>query len=306
MTGRPFLGLRPTAAVVGTVLAVSAYAGFASDASRPGIVATIFPLYDWAAALAGAFADVRQLMPPGVEVHAYAPTPADVAAIRAARVFLYCGPKLEPWAERLVGSTAGEPPLRLVVADLARDPARPNDAEMDPHFWTDPVAAARAVAGIADALAARFPAHAEDLRRRRAAYLAELERLDRDWAAMTASARRRTVLYGGHRAFDALGARYGIEFVSPYEGFSPEEQPTPRAMAELVRRIRETGSRVIFTEEIVEPRVARAIALETGAEIRVLHALHNRTPDEARRGETYLSIHRRNLEEVRRVLVEAP
>lgn len=261
------------------------------------VVATIFPLYDWARIVGGPSADVRQLLPAGAEVHGYAPTPADVAAVRAAHVFIYAGPDLEPWADRLDvrPDCAG---LRRLAAGQCLRP-RPTG---DPHFWTDPVAAITVVRGIADAMADLDPAGADGYRARANAYAEDLRRLHEDFAAMVATARSRTVMLGGHAAFGALGERYGITFVSPYAGFSPDTPPSPRAMAELIDRMKQTRSTVVFHEELVDPRVARAIARETGAELRLLHGLHNRTPEEVRRGETYLTLQRRNLEEMRRVL----
>ena len=53
------------------------------------IVATIFPLYDFAREIAGEDAEVKMLLKPGAEVHSYEPTPQDIIAIQNCDVFLY-------------------------------------------------------------------------------------------------------------------------------------------------------------------------------------------------------------------------
>ena len=51
------------------------------------IVATIFPLYDFAREIAGEDAEVKMLLKPGAEVHSYEPTPQDIIAIQNCDVF---------------------------------------------------------------------------------------------------------------------------------------------------------------------------------------------------------------------------
>lgn len=55
------------------------------------VVATIFPLYDFAREIAGEDAEVKMLLKPGAEVHSYEPTPQDIIAIQNCDVFLYIG-----------------------------------------------------------------------------------------------------------------------------------------------------------------------------------------------------------------------
>ena len=68
------------------------------------IVATLFPQYDFAKAIAGDKAEVTLLLPAGMESHAYEPTPQDVLTIHQADLFLYTGPEMEAWAQSIVGS----------------------------------------------------------------------------------------------------------------------------------------------------------------------------------------------------------
>lgn len=55
------------------------------------VVTTLFPQYDFAREIAGDKADVRLLLPPGVESHSYEPTPQDITGIKKADVFIYTG-----------------------------------------------------------------------------------------------------------------------------------------------------------------------------------------------------------------------
>ena len=59
---------------------------------------------------------------------------------------------------------------------------------------------------------------------------------------------------------------------------------------------------MVFQLELSNGRVADAIAEAAGAETEILHSCHTLTVSEAERGETYLSLMRRNLEALRHAL----
>jgi len=305
--------------LAGTIALAAVTAGAAEPALHA--VASIFPLYDWARIVGGERVEVVQLLPPGVEAHTFAPSPRDAVRLRSAGLFLFCGPSMEPWAADLAAAAglagsrwfradAHVPPLPPSEADASPEAhvhgpdddhghAHGDPADADPHFWLDPLAAEAVVHALADAFATLDPGGAARYRARADAYAAELRCLDADFAAMVRDAATRTGVYGGHPAFGRFARRYGLECVSPYEGCSPDAQPGPRAIAGLVRRMRELGTRVVSHEELLDPRVARVLAEEAGARLVLLHGVHNRTADEQRAGATYLSIQRANLERLR-------
>ncbi len=278
-----------------------------TTASKPLIVATIFPDYDFVRVVAGNQVEARLLLPPGVEAHTYEPTPGDVAAVARAAAFVYTGAHMEPWVE---GFLSGVGNKKLVVVDasqgiaLAAERSEDHDEdELDPHIWLDPTLASRMVATIADALATLDPTGAASYRTNAAAYQAKLAELDARIARDLAPAKGTTIVYGGHFAFGYFARRYGLEHRSPYRGFSPDAEPTPQAVAELVDVLKSTEARVVFYEELLEPRVARAIAGATGARIELLHGVHNLTRDELDKGASYLSIMEDNLRKLKEALV---
>jgi zinc transport system substrate-binding protein len=304
---------RPT--ILAAVVAFGGLAVCGAAAPRLRVVTTVSPLHDWARVVGGDRVEAVQLLPPGVEAHTFAPTPRDAARLREADLFLFCGPVMEPWAADFAVA-AGLAESTLFRADshvtpLPATPAVPADphahrpgclhgpADGDPHFWLDPLAAIEVVQSLAAAFATADPDGAAGYRGRADAYIAELRRLHADFEAMVRAAATRTVVHGGHQAFGRFARRYGIEFVSPYEGFSPDAQPGPRALAAMIRRMRELGTRIVYHEELIEPRIARLLAEETGARLVLLHGGHNLTAEERRAGATYLSLQRANLERLR-------
>lgn len=98
-----------------------------------------------------------------------------------------------------------------------------------------------------------------------------------------------------HDAFGYLARRYGLEQI-PIAGTSPESEPAPRRFEEVVEIARARGVTTIFSESIVSPRVAAAVARAVGARTAVLDPIESLASEARADGEDYVSIMRANLE----------
>src|SRR5271169_1511579 len=67
------------------------------DQNRLTVVASLFPLYDFAKNIGGDRADVSLLLPPGVEPHSFEPRPDDIIKLGKADIFIYTNNYMEPW-----------------------------------------------------------------------------------------------------------------------------------------------------------------------------------------------------------------
>ena len=70
--------------------------------NKLNIITSIYPIYDFTKQIAGEKANVTMLLPTGVEVHDYEPTPQDVIHVKNSDLFLFLGKELEPWGDTLV------------------------------------------------------------------------------------------------------------------------------------------------------------------------------------------------------------
>jgi zinc transport system substrate-binding protein len=168
----------------------------------------------------------------------------------------------------------------------------------DPHLWLDFELAARVADRIALALAEADPPGRDVFRARAQALKAELGSLDEEFRTGLAGCAGRSLLVAGHAAFGYLARRYGLKQVALY-GPSPEAQPRPRAVVEVVELARRQGVQAVFYETSVAPDLARAIAREIGARTLVLNAGHNPTRAELMQGRGFFDIMRKNLERLR-------
>lgn len=275
------------------------------------VVTTIFPLYDFVRVVGGDRVEVALLLPPGVEPHSFEPTPEDMVRISRAGLFVYTNPYMEPW---VAGLLKGNDRQRLTVVDASAGvsylPAAGEDnghdvnegghhhGGMDPHVWLSIPNARKMVENIAAALGTKDPPNAAFYRQNAAAYGQKLTELDRKFQAGLGTCRTRRFLHGGHYAFGYLADRYGLQYVSAY-AISADAEPRPRTLVEMIALMRSSGTRYIFYEELISPRVAETIARETGATMLRLNGVHNLSRDELQGGATYLSLMEQNLANLR-------
>jgi zinc transport system substrate-binding protein len=264
---------------------------------KPLVVASFYPMYEFARQVAGERAQVLSLVPPGVHGHDWEPSPQDIVQVRRARAFVYNGAGFEPWAEKLIKEAAG-PATVVVAASAGLTVARAGtNGDTDPHVWLDPVLARSEVEAIRAALERSDPtgkaAYADNAR----AFSARLDALNLSFEAGLRDCSRREVVVS-HAAFGYLTRRYRLEQISVM-GLIPEAEPSPAALAGIVRQARQRKVAAIFLEPMVSPRLAETLAREIGVRILPLNPVEGVTTEEAKEGTTYVDLMARNLESLR-------
>jgi zinc transport system substrate-binding protein len=291
-----------------------------APAPRPVVVASFYTLAEFARQVAGDRAEVVALVPTGVEPHDWEPSPRDLVTIEKAAVLVYNGAGFDAGVERIarnvppktvvVEATAGLP---LVLAD---HPADGHDdahghrhstdkrargdrsaAQQDPHVWLDPRLAKAQVDAIRGGLAKADPTNAEHYATRAAGYMARLGALDEAFGRGLAQCRRREIVVS-HAAFTYLAHRYKLLQV-PVMGLAPQAEPSPARLAQIVRQVRRLKAEVIFSETLVNQRLAETLAREVGARTLVLNPVEGLTDEEARAGKDYVSVMEENLRSLR-------
>ena len=138
--------------------------------------------------------------------------------------------------------------------------------DTNPHLWTSPRYAGAMAAEVARGLAAADPDHAADYEQRAAAYAAKLAALDA-WvgAQFEAVPAEDRVLVSGHDSLRYYLHDYGIAYAGAImPSFEDNAEPSAAELDALSERITERGVRAIFVESSMSPKLAQAIARETG------------------------------------------
>ncbi len=242
-------------------------------AAEPLRVMTSFTiLHDITRRIAGEYAVVETLVGPDADAHVFEPAPRHARALSQADLVIINGLEFEGWMERLVAASGYRGPL--VRASDGIDPLEMDDGahdhhghhhhgQADPHAWHDVSLVRQYVRNISRALSQVDARHAENYARRAARLDVELEALD-DWVRETlAQAPEPRRVITSHDAFSYYGRAYGVEFLYPV-GWSTDAEPSAATVGALIRQLREDDVRVLFVENISDPRLIERIASEGG------------------------------------------
>lgn len=298
-----FLSAILITAVIAVACVVATYSGESVKRAPDGrllITATMFPQYDFVRAIAGDKADVRLLLPPGTEGHTFEPTPADIKAIDNSDIFIYTDKSMEPWAAKII---AGVKNKKLKVVDSSRGiKLIKNGGDIDPHVWTDPLNAIAMVENIRAALCSADSKNSRYYTKNTKTLEDQIASLNIEFKKMAKNARLKTIVLGGSNPFAYFMKRYKINCAAAHDSCSGEGDASARRVAEMAEIIRNGGIKVVYYSEMTPPKMASALASETGAELVQLNSCHTVTPEEFKKGVTYVSLMKDNAEKLKKGL----
>jgi zinc transport system substrate-binding protein len=284
--------------ILALALLVPLLSGCAGN-NHPDVMASFYPIEFLAQQIAGGDVSVGVVVKPGTEPHEYEPTTGDMERVVEARLVLLQGINFETWVNAAESQSSARFATVTDGIELHPNPDADELEELpsDPHTWLDPVLYKQMAANVEGALAAEFPEHASAFHQRAADLAARLDALDAQWKAGLADCRVR-VIVTNHAAFAYMGQRYGFEMIA-ISGLSPEEEPSPQTMQDIVKEIRDRNITVVFFEDLVSPAVAEAVAREAGATTRVLSPIEGISAVDAKAGEDYFTRMAENLDALR-------
>ncbi|TCC51019.1 zinc ABC transporter substrate-binding protein [Kribbella capetownensis] len=310
-----FAGATALAAV--TLAGCGGSSASGSAGGKLDVVTSFYPLEFIARTVGGDAVHVTTLTAPGVEPHDLELTPKQVGTIATAKLVVY-EKNLQPAVDEAVEQNAEDAGFDVVPAahleatgadfeehDETQGAATPGgtthpaaytDEALDPHFWLDPVRYADVVKAVTDKLVATDSANAAGYQERSKALLADIGELDTDYKTGLADCRLKTFVTS-HEAFAYLAKRYGLTMVG-IAGFTPDAEPTPARIKEVQDIVKAQKVTTIFYEELVSPKVAETIARDVGVQTAVLSPIEGLS--DANSQETYLTLMRENLQELRK------
>lgn len=279
-------------------------AGCASGAPQVGegeglvVCTTVYPLWEFAGQIAGERAEVVLLTPDGGELHDWEPTPADMVILENCNLLVYNGAGLEHWTDAALSSVQGgelagvdtSAGLELLEGEAHVD----HGPERDPHVWLSPANAAVQARAIRDGLIGVDPQGEAAYTSNCDVLLQRLEQLDQQFRTALEPLPGRDIVVA-HAAFGYLCRDYGLNQIA-VQGFSPDGEPDPAAIARVIDLVREHRINVIFFEEQASGKVAQIIANEVGVGVDALNPLETLTAEQKEAGEDYFSVMESNLE----------
>lgn len=250
--------------------------------------------------IGGDAVSISVMVPEGIEPHDFEPRAGDLIRLKQARVFVYNGMGMEHWADKALQSAGAENQVvvraseKVVPIPLEDEEEREEHGDYDPHTWLGLSEAKEEARAIRDGLIAASPENRDLFMKNYDTFAKSIDSLQQEYREKLAKAPRKE-LVTGHAAFGYLARDFSLTQESVEDAFATGEPPA-RKLVELIRFCRAHHVKTIFTEEMMDPALARTLASEAGASAETLSTL------EEPGSESYLDTMRDNLEKIDKAL----
>jgi zinc transport system substrate-binding protein len=250
--------------------------------AAPSVVASVPPQAYVADRLVGVPGHTHVLIPSGSVEENYAPSPQQMKRLAEADLYFrvghanfpvetgYINPLLRG-KKPLVIDLLATPPAADTVASPAvtaehkhhHDHGHAGGIAQDPHLWLSLVAMRDGAARLAQALTTLDPHHAAQYRTNLAAFLQDLDQLQRDMQAAMQPYHSRVVM-AYHPAWRHLFEPLGLQqWALEAEG----KTPSAVRLREVIRVARASGVRTLFAEKGFAHKAVERVANEVGANV---------------------------------------
>ncbi len=253
------------------------------------VVASFFPIYEFVKAIGGNKIVASVLIPIGAEPHDFDPTIQQIQKANSANVLVYNGASMEePWIHELTPQDEVDASKGI---NLLTNPGDPEiKGPIDPHVWLDPILAVKEVQNIRDGLDKVDPKNSVYYNHNALNFIGQLHELDtafRGNLSSSSCAKRDFIPF--HLAFAYFAKQYGLNAHPIHQGITPDGEVLPQKLVEVVNLAQKLGLKVIYSEDLIDPRSSQAIAEQIpGAKVMVLSPIEGINATEQKAGVTYL------------------
>lgn len=144
--------------------------------------------------------------------------------------------------------------------------------EMDEHVWTSPANAIQIVKALTETISGLDKDNAQTYQKNAEAYIAKLEKLDKDFHDVIDHAKRKEIIVGDRFPFLYFAKEFGLTYYAAFPGCSTDTEANPATIAFLVDKVKEDHIPVVFHIEMSNEQMSKAIAEATGAKNELLNA----------------------------------
>ena len=338
-----------------------------SARSKISIIATNFPAYDFARAVAGDKANVKMLIKPGAETHNFEPTPNDIIDLKNSRMFIYTGGESDEWVKKILNEIDPKTTKIIKMMDQVKtvkeelvegmeDDEESHDhdhdhehednhnhdhnhkhdhkhehghdheheaedehdhdhdhkhntsaehseeGEDDEHVWTSPKNAIKIINAIKSELVNIAKDDAATFNQNTENYSKKLSDLDQSFRDIVASARRKTLVFGDRFPLRYFVDEYGLNYFAAFPGCSEQTEASSKTIAFLIDKVKAEQVPVVLKIEQSNGKIAETISKATNAKVLTFQSAHNVSPEDFKKGVTYIDLMTGNLKVLKEAL----
>lgn len=196
-------------------------------------------------------------------LHDYQLSPNEMILLSKAEYLIINGAGMESFIETIAKSQK-----KLKIIDASNEIPllkTGKNSPPNPHVWLSIPLAILQVKNITKALSKEMPEFQKQFDHNAQAYISKLEQLDRE-IKIEMKKRSETSFVSFHEAFPYFAKEYGLKISAVIER-EPGTLPSSKEIIEIIKVIKSSSSKVIFTEPQYSNKSAQMIAKESGATV---------------------------------------
>lgn len=279
------------------------------------VLATIFPVYDWAKNLAAGSENISvdMLIKDGVDMHSYQPSAADIVKISTADIFIYIGGESDAWVKKALENASNDKMLVLNLMDLIKGFLKTEEivegmqdsheteedeeeAEYDEHIWLSLNNAIACSNEIARAFMEKDESSSQIYMANLVSYVDSLSLVKQAYANSFSD---KTIIVCDRFPYRYLTDEFGIKYYAAFAGCSAESEASFDTIAFLSVKLNNLQAPSVFVTESSDKKIARTVissAKTKDCKILVLDSMQSTTFKQAQKGASYIEIMKQNLE----------
>ena len=288
-------------------LAIVLSLGACNDANKSAkpfkVLTTFMPITLFTKAVAGNCAEVQALIPANSGPHDFQAKPADLIALRQAKLLVKNGLGMENFLTKLINSAGNKD---LLVIDSSRgittldSPEEEGHSEQDhsdhgevnPHIWLDPLRAINQVENIRDGLVKADPSCAASYRSNAATYVAKLKTLNAEITNQLNPYQGKTFV-AFHDFAPYFADRYKLK--ADFLVDVPELNPSPADLLRVAADVKRSQLKALLSEPQEGERSFNALAKDLGVKVSVFDSMETGSLQASLNPATYFKVMRSNV-----------
>lgn len=269
------------------------------------VVVTNSILADITKNIAGNKIDLHSIVPVGKDPHEYEPLPADVEKTTQADLVFYNGINLETggnaWFTKLIKNAKKKENKDYFAVsdgvDVIYLNGQSGKGKEDPHAWLNLENGIIYSKNIAKQLIAKDPKNKATYEKNRDAYVAKLEKLDKEAKSkFNAIPANKKLIVTSEGCFKYFSKAYGVPSAYIWE-INTEEEGTPDQITSLVKKLKQVRPSALFVESSVDKRPMKSVSRESGIPI-YAEIFTDSIAKKGQKGDSYYAMMKWNLDKI--------
>lgn len=301
-----------------------------SQNQKVKVVATIFPLYDWAKNIVFGSENVELelLVKNGSDLHSFQPSTQDIVKISTADVLIYVGGESDSWLDDALKNSVNKNQAVInlmkelsesvkeeeIVEGMSESEKKAEkmlelensaenqkeEVEYDEHIWLSVENAKSSVEKIAAVLEEKDASEKSLFEANKKSYLEKLGEMEIviDYEKVEEPEKRQTIVVCDRFPFRYMTDELGVKYYAAFAGCSAESEASFETIAFLSRKIRDLECDEVFVTESSDKKIAQTVIKNAGLEgkcgISVLDSMQSTTLGEAEKGKNYIDVMKEN------------